>query len=56
MLVLKSLIGGNEYVTIQLLHQHMVFHVLPTEIEKGPDVIVRECFDQPRINRGVYRL
>jgi hypothetical protein len=30
------------------------FQVLPPEIEKGLDVMVRERFDQPRINGGVY--
>ena len=28
--------------------------MLPAEIEKGPDVMVRERFDQPWIDAGVY--
>ena len=53
-LMLESAIGGDEDVTLQLLHQHMVFQVLPAEIEKGLDFMVRERFDQPRIDGGVY--
>jgi hypothetical protein len=33
---------------------HMVFHILPAEVEKGLDVMVRERFDEPRIDAGVY--
>jgi len=43
--VLESAIGGDE---------HMVFQTLPAEIEKGLDLMVRKCFDQPRINGCVY--
>jgi hypothetical protein len=53
-LVLESAISGDEYITLQLLHQHVVFQMLPAEIEKGPDVMVRERFDQPWIDGGVY--
>jgi hypothetical protein len=53
-LVLESPIDGDEYITIQLLHQHMVFQQLQAEIKKGLNVMVRECFDQPRIDAGVY--
>jgi hypothetical protein len=53
-LVLESAIGGDEYITRQLLHEHMVFQMLPAEIEKRLDAMVRECFDQPRIDGGVY--
>ncbi len=53
-LVLESPISGDQYVALQLLHQYMVFQVLPAEIEKGPYLMVGECFDQTRIDRGVY--
>ncbi len=32
----------------------MVFQVLPAEIEKGLDLMIRERFDQPRIDASVY--
>ena len=54
MLVLEFPVGGDEYIALQLLHQHMVFQMLPAEIKKGPDVMFRESFNQPRINAGVY--
>jgi hypothetical protein len=38
-LVLESAIGGDEYITLQLIHKHMVFQALPAEIKKGPDLI-----------------
>jgi hypothetical protein len=53
-LVLESAIGGDEHITLQALHEHMVFQVLPAEIEKGLDLMVRERFDQPWIDGGVY--
>jgi len=53
-LVLEAAVSGDEYITLQLLHQHVVFQILPAEIEKGLDVMVRECFDQPGIDGGVY--
>ena len=53
-LVLESPIGRDEYITLQLLHQQMVFQMLPAEIEKGLHVMVRERFDQSRIDGGVY--
>ena len=54
MLVLKSAIGSDEYVAIQLLHQRIVFQMLPSEIKQCSDVIVNECFDQTWIDGGVY--
>ena len=53
-LVLESPISGDQYIALQLLHQYMVFQVLPAEIEKGLHVMVWERFDQPRIDGGVY--
>ena len=53
-LVLESPIGSDEYITCQSLHQHMVFQLLPAEIKKGLDVIVRKRFNQTWIDRGVY--
>ena len=50
MLVLESPIGGDQYITLQLLHRDMVFQMLPAEVEKGLDVIVRERLGQPRID------
>jgi hypothetical protein len=32
----------------------VVFQILPAEIEKGLDVMVRERFGRPRIDGGVY--
>ena len=54
MLMLESPISGDQYITFQLLHQHMVFQMLPAGIKKGLDVMVRERFHQPRINARVY--
>jgi len=53
-MVLESPIGGDQYIALQLLHQYMVFQMLPAEIENGLDGMVRERFHQPRINGGVY--
>ncbi len=53
-LVLESPIGRDQYIALQLLHQYMVFQMLPAEIEKGLHVMVRERFDQSRIDGGVY--
>jgi hypothetical protein len=53
-LVLETAISCDEHFTLELFHQHMVLQVLPAEIEKGPDVVFRECFNQPRIDGGVY--
>jgi hypothetical protein len=53
-LMLKSAIGGDEYITLQLPDQHMVFPMLPAEIEEGLDLMIRERFDQPRIDASVY--
>jgi len=53
-LVFKSPIGGDQYIALQLLQQHVVLQMLPTEIKKCLDVMLRECFDQPRIDGGVY--
>ena len=50
----ESVIGGDEYIPLKLLHQHMVFQMLPAEIEKGLRVMVRERFDQSRVDGGVY--
>ena len=33
---------------------HMVFHMLPSEMKEGLEVMIRECLDQPRIDRRVY--
>ena len=52
--MLKSPIGRDEYVTVQSLHQDMVFQLLPPEIKKGLDAMFRERFNQPRIDGGVY--
>ena len=41
-LVLESPISGDQYIALQLLHQYMVFQVLPAEIEKGLDLVVRK--------------
>ncbi len=49
-LVLESAIGGYEYITFQLPYQHMVFQMLPAEIKKGLDLMVRKCLDQPWID------
>jgi hypothetical protein len=46
--------GGDEYITLQLLDQHMVFQLLPAEIEKRLDMMVMERFDESRIDAGVY--
>ena len=53
-LVLESPIGRDEYITLQLFHQYMVFQMLPAEIEKGLRVVVRKRFDQTWIDGGVY--
>ena len=53
-LVFESPIGGDEYIALQLLYQHVVFQMLPAEIKKSLDVMVRERFDQPWIDGGVY--
>ena len=53
-LVLESPIGGDEYITLQALNQNMVLQMLPAEIGKGLDVMVRECSDQSRIDGSVY--
>ena len=52
--MLESAIGGYEYVTLQLFHQHVVFKPLPAEIEKSLDIVVLERLDQPRIDGSVY--
>ena len=52
--MLESPIGRDEYITLELLHQQMVFQMLLAQIENGLDVMVRERFDQPRIDGGVY--
>ena len=54
MLVLESPISGDQYVALQLPHQYMIFQVLPPEIEQGLDVMVRERFNEPWIDGGVY--
>ena len=54
MLVLESPISGDQYLTLQLLHQYMVFQVLPAKIEKGLYMMVWKRFDQPWIDGGVY--
>ena len=53
-LMLETPIGGDKYIALQLLHQRMVFEVLPSGIKKSVDVVVRESFDHPRIDAGVY--
>jgi len=53
-LMLESPIGGDQDIALQLLHQHMVFQLLPAEIKKGLHVMVRKRFDQPWIDGGVY--
>ena len=50
----ESVIGGDEYIALQLLYQHVVFQMLPAKIEKSQDVMIGERFDQPWIDRGVY--
>ncbi len=52
--VLETAIGGDKYVTLQLLHQHVVFHMLPAEIKKCLNVMFPERFDQARIDASVY--
>jgi hypothetical protein len=47
-------IGGDEDITLELLDQHMVFQILPAEVEEGVDFMARERFDKPRINTRVY--
>ncbi len=53
-LVFKTPIGSDEYITCQSLHQHMVFQLLPAEIKKRLDVMARKRFDQTWIDGGVY--
>jgi hypothetical protein len=53
-LVFKTPIGSNEYITHQSLHEHMVFQLLPAEIKKGLGVMARKRFDQTWIDGGVY--
>ena len=52
--MLESAIGGDEYITLHALHEHMVFQMWPAEIEKRLDLMVRERFDQPWIDGRVY--
>ncbi len=53
-LVFKTPIGSDEYITRQSLHQHMVFQLLPVELKQGLDVMARKRFDQTWIDGGVY--
>ena len=53
-LVFESPVGGDEYIALQLLHQYMIFQMLPAEIEERPHLMVRERFNQQRIDAGVY--
>jgi hypothetical protein len=53
-LVLESAIGGDEYIALQLLHQHIVFQMLQAEIEEGLDVMPSESFNQSWIDGSVY--
>ena len=52
--MLESTIGSDEYITHQLLHEEMVFQMLPPEIEKSLGIVSPERLDQPRIDGGVY--
>ncbi len=54
MLVLESTIGGHEYMALKTLQEHVICQVLPAEIEKSLDIMVRKSFDQTRINTRVY--
>lgn len=53
-LVLEPPISGDQHIALQLLHQYMIFQVLPPEIEKALDAMIRERFDQSWIDGGVY--
>ena len=52
--VLKTPISGNQYIAVQLFHQFMIFQLLPPEIEKRLDMIVRKRFYESWIDGGVY--
>ena len=52
--MLESLIGRHEYFALQLLHQDIVFQMLPAEIKQCKNVIANERFHQAWIDAGVY--
>jgi hypothetical protein len=53
-LVFELAIGGDEYITLQLLQQHIVFQMLPAKIKECSDVMSGESFYDAWVDGGVY--
>lgn len=53
-LVLESAVRREENIAVQLLHQHMIFQILPAEIKERMDVMANERFYEAWIDGGVY--
>ena len=52
--MLESTISRDEHIALQLLHQRIVFQMLPAEIKESLDILSSERFDQAWIDGGVY--
>lgn len=52
--MLESSIRRDEHIAFQLLHQHMVFQMLPAEIKERLHLLSSERLGQAWIDGGVY--